>query len=282
MLKRKIIIAKNAGFCFGVKRAVNMVEELLKKKKEVYIVGELIHNHQVIEKLEEKGLRTVKSVKEIPAKKIMVIRSHGAPIGVIRQARKRGIKIFDATCPFVQKARLTAKNFYQKKYDIVICGDKNHAEAIGINSLADNQAKIVASAEEVKKIKFSKTTVGLLSQTTYKLDLLKNVASALLEKGIKRIIIENTICSDCSTKQAEVKKLASKVDLMLVIGGKNSSNTTKLAEISRAVGTKTFHIEKANEIKNEWLKKAKVIGLAAGASTAQFLIDEVKNKLKEI
>ncbi|KKP57998.1 MAG: 4-hydroxy-3-methylbut-2-enyl diphosphate reductase [Candidatus Moranbacteria bacterium GW2011_GWF1_34_10] len=282
MKEKKIIVAKNAGFCFGVKRAVDMVDELLKGKKEIYAIGELVHNNQVIETLEMKGLKTVKSLNEIPDGSVMIIRSHGAPIDVIEGAKNRGIEIIDATCPFVNKARIVANNFYKKGYGILICGDKNHAEIIGINSLTDNSAQIINDAKQLEDISFEKNIIGVMSQTTYKLSLLKEVVSGLLDGGYKKVVIENTICLDSATKQAEIKSLAQEVDLMIVVGGKSSSNTNKLAEISKAVGTKTHHIEIADELKLEWFDKANNIGVAAGASTAQFLIDEVVNGIEKI
>lgn len=282
MSEKKIIVAKNAGFCFGVKRAVDMVDNLLKEKKEIYMIGELVHNNQVIEVLKEKGLRTVNNLDEIPSDGIMVIRSHGVPIDIINEAKERGIKIIDATCPFVNKARIVARDFYQKGYETLICGDKNHAEIIGINSLTDNTAKIVNSAEQIKDINFEKSVIGVMSQTTYKLSLLKEVVSALMDQGYRKIVIENTICLDSTSKQTEIKSLAQEVEVMIVVGGKSSSNTNKLAEISLASGAQTYHIETASELKEEWFSEADNIGVAAGASTAQFLIDEVVEGIKKM
>lgn len=282
MLEKKIIVAKNAGFCFGVKRAVDMVDALLREEKEIYMIGELVHNNQVIDILKQKGLKTVNSLDEIPNAGTMVIRSHGVPVGIIDEAKNRGIEIIDATCPFVNKARIVANNFYKKGYDILICGDKNHAEIVGINSLTNNTAKIVNDIEQIKDLKFEKSIIGIMSQTTYKLNFFKEVVAELLNCGYKKIVIENTICLDSTTKQNEIKVLSTDVDVMIVVGGKSSSNTNKLAEISMAAGTKTYHIETANELKKEWLKGADKIGIAAGASTAQFLIDEVVGGLKKM
>ncbi|MDX9913158.1 MAG: 4-hydroxy-3-methylbut-2-enyl diphosphate reductase [Candidatus Moranbacteria bacterium] len=282
MYDKKIIVAKNAGFCFGVKRAVDMVNDLLKEKKEIYMIGELVHNNQVVETLEKKGLRTVKNLDEIPSSGVMVIRSHGVSIDIIDEAKRRGIEIIDATCPFVNKARIVARDFYKKGYETLICGDKNHVEIIGINSLTDNSAKIVSSVDQVKDVNFEKSIIGVMSQTTYKLSFLKDVVLALMDQGYKKIVMENTICLDSATKQAEIKSLAKEVDVMIVVGGKSSSNTNKLAEISAAVGTMTHHIETANELKKEWFAKANNIGVAAGASTAQFLIDDVITRINKI
>lgn len=269
-----IKIAKNAGFCFGVKRAVGILEKALEKGQKVYCLGSLIHNRQVIEKLEQKGLATVEDISEIPAGGIFIIRSHGVAPQIIEKIKNKGVKILDATCPFVRHAQMTAEKFHKDGYDVVICGDPNHAEVIGINGWTDNTAKIIYNAKDAKNLKFEKPA-GVLSQTTQKNELLKNTVLALLENGVKKIAVENTICLDSSTKQAEVSALAKEVDLMIVIGGKNSSNTGKLAQLSEAQKIPTYHIETASELQKEWFKNAKKVGIAAGASTAQFLIDEV-------
>lgn len=282
MTDKKIIVAKNAGFCFGVKRAVDMVDELLKEKKKIYVIGELVHNNQVIETLEKKGLKTVQSLDDIPENGVMIIRSHGASMEIINEARARGIEIIDATCPFVNKARIVARDFYKKGYETLICGDKNHAEIIGINSLTNNSAKIANSAEQVRAFKFEKSIIGVMSQTTYKLSLLKEVVVELLESGHKKIVIENTICLDSTAKQAEVRSLAAEVGVMIVVGGRSSSNTNKLAEISLTAGAQTYHIETVDELKKEWFKGVDKIGVAAGASTAQFLIEDVVAGINDI
>ncbi|MFZ2189100.1 MAG: 4-hydroxy-3-methylbut-2-enyl diphosphate reductase [Candidatus Moraniibacteriota bacterium] len=273
----EIIIAKHAGFCFGVRRAVDMAEKALEGGRKVYCLGSLIHNQQVIEKLEQRGLVTVKDLAEVPAGSLFLVRSHGIDPNIVKDVIAQGGKILDATCPFVRRAQLVAKKFHDDEYDVVICGDPEHAEVIGINAWASNSAKIIHDASEVRNIKF-KGKVGVLSQTTQKMELLKNVVAELLEKT-KHLVIENTICLDSSTKQAEVSALAKEVDIMLVIGGRNSSNTGKLVQLCEAQKTSTKHIETASELQLEWFAGVKKVGIAAGASTAQFLIDEVVDKI---
>jgi small subunit ribosomal protein S1 len=276
----QIIIAKNAGFCFGVKRAVDIVEKTLEQGEKVYCLGSLIHNQQVVEKLERKGLITVEKVEDVPAGAKFVVRSHGIAPEVVEEIKTKGGEILDATCPFVKRAQLVAKNFYEDDFDVVICGDPSHAEVIGINAWAKNSAKVVSDASEVKDLKFKKT-VGVLSQTTQKMELLKETVSNLLENN-KKLVIENTICLDSSTKQAEVSALAKVVDVMIVIGGKNSSNTGKLVELSEAQKIPTYHIETASELQEEWFTGAQKMGIVAGASTAKFLIDAVVDKINDL
>jgi 4-hydroxy-3-methylbut-2-enyl diphosphate reductase len=182
----------------------------------------------------------------------------------------------------VSKARIVAENFRKKGCDVVICGDAAHAEIIGINSWIDNTGKIVGKPEDITGMEFEKNVIGVLSQTTYKVSFLQDVVGRLLAEGKKHILVENTICSDSSIKQSEVGKLAREVEVMVVVGGKSSSNTNKLAEISRATGTPTYHIETKDELKKEWFSDVEKIGIAAGASTAQFLVDEVALAIESI
>jgi 4-hydroxy-3-methylbut-2-enyl diphosphate reductase len=281
--KKEIVVASHAGFCFGVKRAVDMVEKCLAERKEpIHIIGSLVHNDQVMEALKKKGLIQVNGVAEVPEGGKLIIRSHGTTKEVVDAARAKNIGIIDATCPFVGKARIVAENFQKKGYDVAICGDAKHAEIIGINSWIGNAGKIIGSPEEVKNIVFEKNMIGVLSQTTYKNSFLQEVVGALLASGKKHLLIENTICSDSATKQDEIRELAQKMDVVIVVGGKSSSNTNKLAEISRSVGTKTHHIETKDELDGTWFEGAEKIGITAGASTAQFLVQEVVEKITEL
>jgi 4-hydroxy-3-methylbut-2-enyl diphosphate reductase len=274
----EIKIATYAGFCFGVRRAVDMAEKALESGRKVYCMDSLIHNQQVIEKLEKKGLVTVRDLAEIPAESLFLIRSHGIDPKIVEKIVAQGCEILDATCPFVRRAQLVAKKFHEENYEVVICGDPEHAEVIGINAWTDDSAKIINNANEVKNLEFQ-GAVGVLSQTTQKKEFLDSVARELAKKT-KKLVIENTICLDSSTKQAEVSALAKVVDLMIVIGGKNSSNTGKLVQLSEAQKTPTRHIETAAELQEEWFENVQIVGIAAGASTAQFLIDEVVDKIR--
>jgi 4-hydroxy-3-methylbut-2-enyl diphosphate reductase len=276
----EIIIAKHAGFCFGVRRAVDMAEKALEGGRRVYCLGSLIHNQQVIEKLEQRGLVTVKDPAEVPVGSLFLVRSHGIDPNIVKDIIAQNGEILDATCPFVRRAQMVAEKFHNDGFDVVICGDPEHAEVIGINAWASNSAKIIHDANEVSSMKF-KGTVGILSQTTQKVELLQDIVAELLKKT-KHLVIENTICLDSSTKQAEVSALAKEVDIVLVIGGRNSSNTGKLVQLSEAQKTPTKHIETASELQLEWFAGVKKVGIAAGASTAQFLIDEVVDKVESL
>lgn len=279
----KIRIAKNAGFCFGVKRAVEITEKALKEsRKKLYCMGSLIHNPQVVETLEKKGLITVDNVNRVPSCSRFLIRSHGLPPVVMEKLRRKNVEIIDATCPFVKKAQLTAKNFYEAGFQVVICGDPDHAEVVAINAQIENKGIIVSNPRlDCKKIDYNKK-IGLLSQTTQNVKLLRQVADSSLSNCARTISIVNTICLDSTSKQTEIYTLAKKSDVVIVIGGKKSSNTNKLVQISQSSCAKTFHIETSAEIKTKWFRDAKIVGIAAGASTAKYLIDETVDELKRI
>lgn len=274
----EVEIAKSAGFCFGVKRAVEMVEKELALGKRVFCLGELIHNRPFIEKLKKRGLLIVDDPEKIPRGSLFVIRSHGISPQLVESIRQRGVEVLDATCPFVRKAQLTAKKFADQGYETVICGDPEHAEVIGIRGWTDGQAIVIDSEAAAEKIKTGKP-VAILSQTTQKNAFLKTVVGIILNRA-KTVLVENTICSDTLVKQEEVARLARKVDILVVVGGKNSSNTTKLVQVGLAEKVPTLHIETADELKAGQFQGVRRVGIAAGASTARFLIDSVKEKIE--
>jgi len=277
--KRKIQLARHAGFCFGVRRALKIAENsLTRKKPTVFCWGELIHNACVVQDLEKKGLRVVKDLKAIPRCGHLIIRSHGAAPEVFNAAKKRGINIIDTTCPFVRKAQAIARDFYQKNYQVVIVGDKQHPEIIGIRANTKNTAIVVSGEKEAAQIK-NFPRIGLLIQTTGKIELLKEVAAKLLEKT-KNLTVANTICLNSFFKKEEIKEMAKDVNILLVIGDRKSNNTKKLAEVGLSYGIKTYRIESAAEIQNAWLKGKTKIGLTAGASTPDVLIKQVEEKIK--
>lgn len=277
----KIEISKSAGFCFGVSRAVEMANRALEeKRKPVYSIGSLIHNPLVKKELEEKGYKLVEKPEEVAENSIFVVRSHGIAKNILENLKRREIEIVDATCPFVRRAQRIAEKFYESGKQVVIFGDRNHAEVIGINSWTNDTAIIVGTPDDVEKL-LEIDSAGLLSQTTQKKEKFEKVISAL-KKKVKNIFIENTICLDTSKKQEEVNDLAKRSDLMIIIGGKDSSNTTKLAEIAKSCGKPTYHIENENELEEEWFKNIENVGIAAGASTPQKIIDRVVENISNI
>jgi small subunit ribosomal protein S1 len=275
---KKIQLARHAGFCFGVRRAIKITEESLAQKKgKIFCWGELIHNAFVVKDLKKKGLQVIKNLKEIPQGGILIIRSHGVSPEILIQARKRKIEIINATCPFVRKAQEIAKNFYQERRQVIIIGDKNHPEIVGIKANTQDTAIIVEGEKEAKKIK-SFPQVGLLIQTTGKPNLLKAVEKILRKKS-KDLVVANTVCLDSFSKKEEIKIMAKDVDVLLVVGDRKSNNTKKLVEIGLACKIETYQIESADEIKSKWLQGKTKIGITAGASTPDVLIKQVGEKV---
>jgi len=273
----KIVTVKSAGFCFGVKRAIDIAFKIAKEKRQgVYTLGPIIHNPQVVEKLKEQGiipLEDFRSRKDIQA---LIIRTHGIPLSLSKEISSLGFEIIDATCPFVKKAQYYAKLLSEEGYQVVILGEKNHPEVKGIMSYA-RDVIIVDCKTPLPKLK---SKVGIVVQTTQSLEALKTLLSGAIIHA-KEIKVYNTICNSTAHRLKETEKLARKVDIMIVVGGKNSANTTQLTRFCRAF-VPTYHIETSSEIKEEWVKGIKRLGITAGASTPEWIIKEVRKNLSDI
>lgn len=270
----EIIISKNAGFCFGVERAMNTALETIKNEEIVYSYGPLVHNQQVVNFLEDKGLITIDSIDDLLNKQIgsVIIRSHGLPKHTIDEIEKLGFRIVDCTCPYVKSVHKKVSEYSDKGYDIVIIGDKNHPEVIGINGWCSNKAYIVNTIEDANKLE-PMDRVCVVSQTTNNMDKFNEI-SKIVENKSKETIVFNTICNATRLRQESAAELAKEVDAMLILGGKNSSNTKKLAEISKIYNNNVYLIESISEISLQELIKFNKIGITAGASTPDWIIKE--------
>ena len=278
----EIKIAKNAGFCFGVKRAMQMAsDELDDKSTEVYSLGPLIHNKQAVSKYEEKGLKVVEEIENIPSKERVIIRSHGVGEIVYNEAENKSVKIVDTTCPYVKKIHKIVNDFYKKGYKIIIIGNKIHPEVVGINGWCENSAIVIKNVDDIDNTEFNKDAkYCVVSQTTVDIDKYEEIISKLNEV-LNDATMKNTICSATKERQLSAKNLAKEVDCMIVIGGKHSSNTQKLVNICKDL-TNTFAIETKDELNKEELKNYKSIGITAGASTPDWIISEVIEFLESI
>jgi 4-hydroxy-3-methylbut-2-enyl diphosphate reductase len=273
----KIKVAKSAGFCWGVKRAVNMAVDSVKKAGgRALCLGELIHNKREIERLKNLGMVFIEDMNDLKKGDTVVIRSHGVSPKVLEFLKRKGVEIVDATCPFVKDVHEKAMKLEEEGYPILILGNAHHPEVIGIAGHVKNPM-IINSLEEIKKLPPMKK-LGVVCQTTLNLSFFKEAVSILSLK-VKDLKVYNTICSATSVRQKETLKLAKEVDVMFVIGGKNSSNTTKLYQIAKEVNPRTYHIESKDEIEPDWLKNSETVGITAGASTPQWVIEEVVNHL---
>ncbi len=277
---RKVEVARHAGFCFGVKRAIRLVEgALVSGTGPVTSLGPVIHNPQVVRSLEERGLRRASRLAEVTGG-VVVVRSHGAPPHVHAELQERGLAAVDATCPFVKKMHRQARRLFKMGYRVVIVGDRNHSEITSLTEDPAFECLVAAGPADLEGVKIS-GRVGLAAQTTQTQENFQSVADYLLPKVLE-LRIFNTICDSTATRQAEARELARRSDVMVVIGGRNSANTRRLAEICKETGTHTIWVETADELSPELLGDAGLIGLTAGASTTQWIITDVIRRLQSL
>jgi len=283
----KIKIAKHIGFCFGVRRAVNIAQDALRGNKKLFCLGSLIHNPQEVKRLSQKGLTIVDSIEDVKKGDTLIIRSHGLLPGLIDQARRRGINLIDATCPFVKKAQNICKMLSEQGFDVVVIGDRHHPEVKALVGFANNKAVVIESFKDLKKFKPKNKRIGILAQTTQSRDNFQELLIALLKKHSNKFIFDevrifDTICGDSSARQASAKKISFVCDSMIIIGGKNSANSRRLFNICKENVSKTHHIETADDIKSKWFKNSGCIGVVSGASTPDWIINNVTSKLNKI
>lgn len=278
----RIIVAERAGFCFGVKRAAKMAFEAAERAEgEICSLGPIIHSPQLVARLEEEGVRVVKDVEQIDGGGV-IIRSHGVTAGEMEAIRRRGLKVIDATCPFVKKAQDYAALLAADGYDIVVVGEAEHPEVQGIVSYArggKGMLAVVADREQAEAMIPKKTArLGVVAQTTQEFENLRQIVDVCLERS-RELRVYNTICDATTVRQEEAKAIARQVDLMLVIGGFNSANTNRLAQICQAIQPRTHHIEVADEIDPAWFAGIETVGITAGASTPKWIVDAVVERV---
>ena len=270
--------AKSYGFCFGVKRAVEIAEN----SKNAVTLGPLIHNPLEIERLSKNyNVKYVKDIDEINGDiKKVIIRTHGIPKEKLKELNKKDVEIIDATCPFVKKPQEIVEEMSKIGYDIVIFGDENHPEIKGVKSYSiHNRVFVVLNEEELKNIKL-KDKIAVVAQTTRKIDEYLKITSFLI-KNYKEVRVFNTICNATFENQDAVRELSKEADIMIIVGGKNSSNTKQLFNIASS-NTESYLVENENELKPEWFKGKKICGISAGASTPEWLVEKIISKIKEM
>jgi 4-hydroxy-3-methylbut-2-enyl diphosphate reductase len=274
----EIFLADKAGFCFGVKRAISTAYEAA-GKGHVYCLGPLIHNPQEVERLKKMGVETVTDFTTLKSGDSLIIRSHGVPPRVLNQARDMGLTIIDLTCPFVSKAQRDAEVLQKEGYQVVVVGEKKHPEVQSILGYAGENAVVVETVEDIEELTFQ-NRLGIVAQTTQSYSNFSEIVLRLLRLS-KELKVFNTICSSTKERQEAARILASRVDVMLVVGGRNSANTTRLASLCRQEGKPTYHIEVADEIRTEWLEGISTVGVTAGASTPDWVVEGVLERLKQ-
>jgi len=291
MEKINIKTIKNAGFCYGVERAYKLaIKELKENKNTVYSLGDLIHNKQVVEELNELGAKPIKKVGEVSNEKnkSIIIRAHGVSKEINQELKDNDMKIVDATCPFVKVPQNAVKEYGNKGYFIFIAGDEGHPEVEGIKSYVDENQRIITNniedlskklekLEKIKKKLPKKAT--LVSQTTLSFEILSEIALFLM-KDIEELVVINSICDATNIRQKETRELAKTSDIMIIIGGHHSANTKRLQEIANEY-TQAIQIETEYELKKAWFEGKKNIGITAGASTPNWIIERIEERVKK-
>lgn len=277
---KKIILAQPRGFCAGVDRAIEIVEESLNLyEKPVYVRHAIVHNSHVVGDLEKKGAIFIESLENIPENSLVIFSAHGIPPEVIKEAEKRNLKFIDATCPLVTKIHLEAKRYHNEGYSIILIGHKNHQEVLGTMGYAP--MTLVETKEDVKKLKIKNEKIICLTQTTLSLDDTKGILKAIKQKYPQlETPKKEDICYATQNRQNAVKELSKKTGLILVIGDKESSNSNRLVETAVNNGCSSFLIKNKDSIKEEWLN-SEIIGLTSGASVPESLIQDTINYFKK-
>ena len=276
----RVRVANHSGFCFGVKRAIKIAEKTLassKGSKNIYSLGSIIHNPQVVGALSKKGLKVIKDIIDARSGTI-IISSHGAPIEIVNKIKKKKLALVDATCPFVKNAHNIVKDLKSKGYDVIVIGDKKHPEVKALLSLT----RTTPGPGSGRPGSGSGKKVAFVSQTTQSKDNYLRGIFDILKEDFSEARIFNTICSDTAQRQALAKKFLKECDVMMVVGGKDSANTRRLYQICRESGVDSHHIETEKEIKKKWFFEKRSCGVVSGASTPDEMVKKVTKKISEV
>jgi len=276
----KITIAKNAGFCFGVKRAIDIALESAKQEKPVYMLGDIVHNENVVKTIEDAGIKKTKTIPK-ENKSNLLIRAHGSAQKTLDTARKSRLNVIDATCPMVKEIHKIVIDMDKKGYKILVIGDHKHDEVQGIIGQIPRKAIVLENAEDIKaKITRKLPKAAVVVQSTQNLEKALKMQNILKDR-VEDLKFFNTICAPTRMKQEEIKSLAQENDRVIVIGSKTSANTKRLYEIAKSINPRSYWVNSTADIQSEWLRKAKSIGITAGASTPDKTIEEIKDYIQE-
>ncbi len=280
MKRIKVAVAKSAGFCFGVRRAINITLDASKKDNNVFMLGDIVHNKDVVDDIKAAGVMKISRLLR-GKDKTLIIRAHGASAITHQKAKRSGYGIIDATCPMVKEIHNIAKRAEEKGYFVIVIGDKKHDEVRGIVGQLKKKALVIDSVRNIpfKKIRNIKRGC-VVSQSTQNSENVEKIV-AILKKNIQDLKFFNTICRPTQIKQEEIKRMPLVNDIMLIIGSKASANTKRLYEISRSINRRSYWIQSAKDIKTEWLSNAKSIGITSGASTPDYTTKEVIESVKK-
>lgn len=275
----EIVLAKNIGFCNGVNKSIEETEKELTNNNDLYVLGELVHNDNVINGLKKKGLKIIDKLPEYPCN--VIIRAHGVPEKVYSEAKSKEINLIDLTCPKVLAIHKLASKLKEENYFIILVGKKKHPEVIGTISYCGKNSIAIENEDEITNLKIEANKIAVISQTTYSLEKFEIICNKLQNK-YNNIKIYNTICKTTKERQEEIKELSKNVDMILIIGDKKSSNTNKLYELASKLNPKTFLVENENDLDKLNFNGINKIGISSGASTSKDCIQKVINRLNSI
>ena len=281
----EILLASEMGFCFGVRRAVDLMEEATEEAGQIVSLGSVVHNPQVVSQLKERGLDIIASLEDVSDRPV-AITAHGVSQAVVQELESKGVPVLDTTCPIVTRSQQWAKRLTEEGFAVVVFGDPNHKETRGVLGWAEGNAYAIPTIEDIASLPDElPSRIGVLSQTTETEAHFAEFVRALLEQRMDRISelrVINTLCNATTSQQAAARELAHQVGVMIVIGGSESANTRHLAEVAREEGTTAYQVETADDIQPEWLDGHEKAGVTAGASTPDSAIDAVVARLREL
>ncbi len=275
----KIFLAKNAGYCFGVRDAVQLAYDTAQDDGDVYMLGHIVHNENVVEKLDKAGAKVVETLDQVPNGKPILFRAHGTHVDTWKKAQEKNMNIIDATCPLVEEIHDEIKILEKEGRKIIIIGDHGHDEVIGIASQVKN-AVIVANTDEANALRKTKKA-GVVSQSTQTIENVQEIINILMSKVFDLRFV-NTICFPTKRNQEQIKELAEACDLMIVIGSFTSANSKRLTQLAKERNKLSFQVTCANDVDESWLENVETVGISAGASTPDNIINEVIDKIKLI
>ncbi len=275
----KILLAKDAGYCFGVRDAVSLAYETAEKEGEVFMLGDIVHNENVVEELEEAGVKVVNSLDKVPDNKPILFRAHGTVPDVWKESKMREMEVVDATCPLVTEIHEEVKKLYSENRKIIIIGDHGHDEVNGIKEQVEN-AIVVANPEEAMQLRKIKKA-GVVSQSTQMIENVQEIINILMTKVFDLRFV-NTICFPTRRNHEQIKNLSEICDIMIVIGSFTSANSKRLTELAKMRNERTFQVTSAEDLEIDWFQNSDTVGVSAGASTPDNIISEVLDKIKSI
>ena len=275
----KILLAKDAGYCFGVRDAVSLAYETAEKEGEVFMLGDIVHNENVVEELEEAGVKVVDSLDKVPDNKPILFRAHGTVPDVWKESKMREMEVVDATCPLVTEIHEEVKKLYSENRKIIIIGDHGHDEVNGIKEQVEN-AIVVANPEEAMQLRKIKKA-GVVSQSTQMIENVQEIINILMTKVFDLRFV-NTICFPTRRNHEQTKNLSEICDIMIVIGSFTSANSKRLTELAKMRNERTFQVTSAEDLEIDWFQNSDTVGVSAGASTPDNIINQVLDKIKSI